>query len=161
MIFPWRSKPSPSALRPLRSQAAADCARIHAAGFAYPWGATELENMISDPNAIGTAAVDPVTAKLRGFALSRLAADEAEILTIAVDPALRKTGVGRDLLRAHLAQVAAAGVAWLFLEVDENNGPALALYARFGFVKVGERQGYYKRPDGKPAAALVMRRDLT
>ena len=161
MIFSWWSKPSPSALRPLRSQAAVDCARIHAAGFAYPWGATELESMISDPSTIGTAALDPVTAKLRGFALSRLAADEAEILTIAVDPALRKAGVGRDLLRAHLAQVAAAGGARLFLEVDETNAAALALYARFGFVKVGERQGYYRRPNGKPAAALVMRHDLT
>lgn len=160
MIFPW-SRPSPSALRPLRSQAAADCARIHAAGFAYPWSATELESLIAGPAAIGTAALDPVSAKLRGFVLSRLAADEAEILTIAVDPALRKAGVGRDLLRAHLPQLAAAGAARLFLEVDEHNAAALALYARFGFVKVGERKGYYKRPNGKPAAALVMRRDLS
>ncbi len=55
------------------------------------------------PPPLGAAALDPATAKLRGFVLSRLAADEAEILTIAVDPALRKAGVGRDLLRAHLS----------------------------------------------------------
>jgi ribosomal-protein-alanine N-acetyltransferase len=160
MIFLW-GRPSPSALRPLRAEAAADCARIHAAGFAYPWSRTELESLISDPNAIGTAALDPATGKLRGFALSRLAADEAEILTIAVDPACRKGGVGRDLLRAHLAQVAASGAARIFLEVDENNAAALALYARFGFAKVGERRGYYKMPDGRTASALVMRRELS
>jgi ribosomal-protein-alanine N-acetyltransferase len=74
---------------------------------------------------------------------------------------VRKAGVGRDLLRAHLGQVAAAGAERIFLEVDENNAAALALYARLGFVKVGMRQGYYKKPDGKAAAALVMRRDLT
>jgi ribosomal-protein-alanine N-acetyltransferase len=160
MILPW-GRPSSSALRPLRAEAAAQCARIHAAGFAYPWGESELENLISDPNALGTAALDPSSGKLRGYVLSRLAADEAEILTIAVDPALRKAGVGRDLLRAHLAEVAAAGAARIFLEVDEQNAAALALYARFGFAKVGERRGYYKQPDGKPASALVMRRDLT
>jgi [ribosomal protein S18]-alanine N-acetyltransferase len=159
VIFLW-GRPSPSTLRPLRPEAAGECARIHATGFAYPWGQTELENLIADPSALGTAALDPATAKLRGFVLSRLAADEAEILTIAVDPALRKGGVGRDLLRAHLAEVASAGAARIFLEVDEHNAAALALYARFGFVKVGERRGYYKKPDGKPASALVMRRDL-
>jgi ribosomal-protein-alanine N-acetyltransferase len=154
-------RPAASALRPLRADAAAECARIHAAGFAYPWGRVELENLILDPRSVGTAALDPANSRLRGFALSRLAADEAEILTIAVDPALRKAGVGRDLLRAHLGEVAAAGAARIFLEVDEHNAAALALYARFGFAKVGERQGYYKRPNGKPASALVMRRDLT
>jgi ribosomal-protein-alanine N-acetyltransferase len=160
MIFSW-GRPSPSTMRPLRADAAADCARIHAAGFAYSWGRSELESLILDPNAVGTAALDPATAKLRGFALSKLAADEAEILTIAVDPALRKGGVGRDLLRAHLDEVAAAGAARIFLEVDEHNAAARALYARFRFVKVGERRGYYKLPDGRTASALVMRRDLS
>lgn len=160
MIFNWGRR-SPSAIRPLRANAAADCARIHASGFAYPWAQSELESLIADPHAVGTAALDPANARLRGFALSRLAADEAEILTIAVDRALRKAGIGRDLLRAHLGQVAAAGAGRIFLEVDEHNSAALALYARFGFVKVGERKGYYKRPDGTAASALVMRRDLS
>jgi ribosomal-protein-alanine N-acetyltransferase len=159
MIFPW-SRPSPSALRPLRAEAAAECARIHATGFAYPWSVAEMEALIADPAAVGTSALDPASAKLRGFALSRVAADEAEVLTIAVDPALRRAGVGRDLLRAHLGAVAAAGAAKLFLEVDEANAAALALYARERFVKVGERRGYYKKPNGKPASAWVMRRDL-
>ncbi len=160
MKWPW-GRPSPSALRPLRASMAGDCARIHSTGFAYPWSAQELESLIVDPAAIGTAALDPANAKLRGFALSRVVADEAEILTIAVDASLRRGGVGRDLLRAHLGEIAAAGAACLFLEVDESNAPALALYARFGFRQVGRREGYYKRPDGKSASALVMRRDLT
>jgi ribosomal-protein-alanine N-acetyltransferase len=160
MIFNW-GRPSPSTIRPLRSDAASDCARIHASGFAYPWAQSEFESLIGAPNAVGTAALDPVNGRLRGFALSRLAAEEAEILTIAVDRARRKAGVGRDLLRAHLAQVAAAGAARIFLEVDEHNAAALALYAHFGFARVGVRKGYYKRPDGTAAAALVMRRELS
>jgi ribosomal-protein-alanine N-acetyltransferase len=144
----------------LRASQADDCARIHAAGFAYPWSPAELEALISAPSSLGLAALDPASGKLRGFLLARLAADEAEILTVAVDPAIRKGGVGRDLLRAALAQAAAAGATRMFLEVDADNAAALALYARFQFVKVGERKGYYKRPDGKAATALTMRRDL-
>jgi ribosomal-protein-alanine N-acetyltransferase len=159
MIFPW-SRPSPSALRPLRADAAAECTRIHGTAFAYPWSVAEMEALIADPAAVGTAALDPSSAKLRGFALSRVAADEAEVLTVAVDPALRGAGVGRDLLRAHLSAVAQAGAAAIFLEVDEGNAAALALYAREKFAKVGERRGYYKKPNGKPASAWVMRRDL-
>jgi [ribosomal protein S18]-alanine N-acetyltransferase len=160
MIFA-RRRPTPSVLRPLRATQAADCARIHADGFAFPWAQSELESLISSPNALGMAALDPVSAQLRGFALSRLAADEAEILTIAVEAVSRKGGVGRDLLHAHLSQVGAAGAKNIFLEVDANNAAALALYRRFQFVQVGERKAYYARPDGQSATALIMRRDLT
>jgi ribosomal-protein-alanine N-acetyltransferase len=48
----------------------------------------------------------------------------------------------------------------MFLEVVKDNVPALALYERFGFVKVGERAGYYRRPDGTRATAVVMRKAL-
>ena len=65
---------------------------------------------------------------MRGFVLSRLAADEAEILTIAVEPALRGRGVGRALLSENLRQAANAGAKSMFLEVDQDNAPALALY---------------------------------
>ena len=159
MIFGW-GRPAASAVRTLRPEQAADCARLHAASFAYPWSASDFESLIAGAGAVGTAAVDPAKARLRGFALSRLAADEAEILTIAVDPALRRAGVGRDLLRAHLAQAAYAGARRIFLEVDADNAAALALYKRFQFAPVGERKGYYKRSDGKSATALIMRRDL-
>jgi ribosomal-protein-alanine N-acetyltransferase len=160
MIF-VRRRPTRSVLRPLRAVQAVDCARIHAQAFAFPWAQSELESLISSPNAAATAALDPANARLRGFALSRLAADEAEILTIAIDSRLRRGGVGRDLLRAHLNQVAAAGAKKVFLEVAVGNAGALALYKRFQFVQVGERKGYYVRQDGEPAMALVMRRDLT
>ncbi len=160
MIFA-RRQPTPSVLRPLRAVQAVDCARIHARGFASPWIESELESLISNPNAVGTAALDPANARLRGFALSRLAADEAEILTIVIDANLRNGGIGRDLLHAHLSQVAVAGAKQIFLEVDAGNTAALALYKRFQFVRIGERRGYYALPDGEPATALVMRRELT
>ena len=97
---------------------------------------------------------------MRGFVLSRLAADEAEILTIAVESASRGKGVGRALLAENLRQAANAGARAMFLEVDRGNAPALALYKRLGFVAVGERAGYYRRKDGVRATAIVMRKAL-
>ena len=97
---------------------------------------------------------------MRGFVLARLAADEAEILTIAVQPSARGRGVGRALLLANFRQAANAGARTLFLEVDEDNRAALALYKRLGFVRVGERVGYYRKKDGGRTTAVVMRRAL-
>jgi len=158
-MFPW-SKPPASRLGPLRSEHAEDCATIHAASFAHPWPAEEIEALLFGSNALGTAALDPATLDLRGFALSRRAADEAEILTIAAAPAWRRYGVGRELLAEHLRHAGRLGVRFMFLEVDPGNIPAMALYKRFGFLKVGERDGYYRRSDGALANAWVMRRDL-
>jgi len=158
-MFPW-SKPPASRLAPLRGEHAEDCAAIHAVSFAHPWPAEDIEALLSGSSALGTAALDPATLELRGFALSRRAADEAEILTIAAAPAWRRYGVGRELLAEHLRHAALLGVRAMFLEVDPDNIPAMALYRRFGFLKVGERGGYYRRGDGTLANAWVMRRDL-
>jgi ribosomal-protein-alanine N-acetyltransferase len=68
--------------------------------------------------------------------------------------------VGRALLSENLRQAANAGAKAMFLEVAEDNTSALALYERFGFVKVGERAGYYRRADGTRATAIVMRKAL-
>ena len=95
-----------------------------------------------------------------GFILSRIAADEAEILSIVIAKNARRKGVGGQLLTTHLSALAQSGAQTVFLEVDELNVSALALYRHFGFEKVGERKAYYKRKDGSSPAALVMRRCL-
>jgi ribosomal-protein-alanine N-acetyltransferase len=159
MIFGLR-RSFPAVIRPLRPEKAEDCARLHAAGFAYPWSAEEVAALIASPSTLAAAALDPVNGRLRGFVLSRLAADEAEILTIAVETASRGKGVGRALLKENLRQVENAGAKAMFLEVDRDNVAALALYKRLGFVDVGERPGYYRRKDGARAAAVVMRKGL-
>jgi ribosomal-protein-alanine N-acetyltransferase len=159
MIF-GRSKFSPPVIRPLRADKAEDCARLHASGFAHPWSADEIARLIASSTTLAAAALDPANGRLRGFVLSRLAADEAEILTIAVDASARGKGVGRALLRENLHQAANARARAMFLEVDENNSPALALYRREGFVRVGERVGYYRRKDGARATAVIMRKEL-
>ncbi len=97
---------------------------------------------------------------LQGFVVSRRAADEAEILTITVAPARRGNGLATALLGSHISRLTALGVASLFLEVDENNKPALALYRRFGFAQVGRRPAYYSSADGSKANALILKLEL-
>jgi len=151
---------SPSILRRLRGADAEACAAIHAAGFAYPWPASEIDALIASDSVAAVSAVDPTTRAVRGFSLARIAADEAEILTIAVAAPFRRRGVGRALLRAQFTQLATAGVRSLFLEVEQTNAPAIALYRQLGFEPVGARPGYYKRPAQTSGHALVMKKVL-
>jgi ribosomal-protein-alanine N-acetyltransferase len=159
MIFGLRQS-TPPVIRLLRPGRARACARLQAEGFAQPWSAEEMAALIASSSTVGAAALDPVSGRLRGFILSRLAGDEAEILTIAVDTEHQGRGAGRALLSENLRQAANAGAKAMFLEVAKDNAPALALYERFGFVKVGERAGYYRRADGTRATAIVMRKPL-
>jgi ribosomal-protein-alanine N-acetyltransferase len=82
------------------------------------------------------------------------------VLTLAVEPAHRRRGVARDLLRQALALAAAAGAEEAFLEVAADNPGALALYRAEGFEQAGQRGGYYRRTDGETVDALVLRRTL-
>ena len=151
---------NPSILRRLRAADSQACAAVHAASFAYPWPASEIETLIASAPVVAVAALDPRTQALRGFSLARIAADEAEILTIAVAAAFRRRGVGQALLRAQCAQLAAAGVRALFLEVEQSNAAALALYRQMAFEPVGARPGYYKHPAQASGHAVVMRKAI-
>ena len=131
---------------------------LHAASFARGWTEVEMSRLITDPNVEANALVSQQ--QLAGFILTRIAADEAEVLTIAVDPGWRNQGLGRQLLGNHLARLAGRRVCALFLEVEDENKAARALYARSGFEQVGERQAYYARPDGTRGHALVLKRAI-
>jgi ribosomal-protein-alanine N-acetyltransferase len=155
-LIRWSALGAPRALRP--SDGAA-CAVLHGANFAHPWSAAELEALLTDSACFGDAV--EARSRLAGFILSRRALDEAEILTIVVDSRLRQRGCGQRLLVAHLSRLSALGVTRLFLEVDESNAAALALYRRFGFTQRGTRKGYYVKKDGSRANALIMGRELT
>ena len=137
---------------------AAALARLHATAFARPWDAHEFERMLCERSTQAHALWRAGT--LRGFVLSRRAADEAEILTVVLSPAIRGGGHSGRLLREHLSSLALGGIARVHLEVDEGNAPALKLYARHGFRRVGERTGYYLKADGSRATALTMSADL-
>jgi [ribosomal protein S18]-alanine N-acetyltransferase len=147
------ARPEPSYSEARESDAAA-MAALHAAAFQRGWGEDEVQRLLIDRAVVAHRAM--IGRTLIGFILSRRAADEAEILSIAVAPARRRHGVARRLLDLHLRRLAGLGARTVFLEVGERNAPAARLYDRAGFHEVGRRHGYY---DGG-ATALVLRRDL-
>jgi ribosomal-protein-alanine N-acetyltransferase len=119
------------------------------------WTHQEFADLLAAPGVAGWLLDDT------GLALCRQAADEAELLTIAVLPERRRTGAGTRLLAAVIDWARAAGARTLFLEVGADNPAAMALYARAGFDVVGGRKAYYRRGNGPAADAVVMRLVLT
>jgi ribosomal-protein-alanine N-acetyltransferase len=136
----------------------ADVARIHADSFADAWTETVFRRILAMPGAFGLAARDGRS--LVGFAVARVAADECELLSLAVTPPRRRAGLGARLLDAAIAAAIAHKARLLFLEVAEDNAPALRLYRSRGMEAVGRRPNYYELPGGGAVAALTMRLDL-
>lgn len=137
-------------------------AAIHDESFERGWGADEFAALLSQENVLClTARRTGVMGAQRvvGFVLARLAADEAEILTVAVAAASRGRGTGRRLVEAILRLLYREHVGALFLEVDEDNLRAVALYRSLGFVEVSRRPAYYGKGDDA-SCALVMRLQL-
>src|ERR1700724_1597580 len=158
-MISWPSRAAPC-IRPIGTERSAECAAIHATSFAYPWQEADFEQIFVASGTFADGAIEAKEEYLAGFVLSRVAADEAEILTVAVAPEWRRRGIGTSPLKPHLHGLAAIRVNHLFLEVDVENTAARALYANFGFEQVGERKAYYRTAGAGSAAALVMRRDL-
>ena len=146
-------------VEPAEPRDAREMARIHALSFYRGWPSTEFESFLADRACLTYVACD-ARRRMAGFALIRIAADEAELLTIAVDPKWRGKRVGRALMDAAFADLMMSPVRTMFLEVDETNLPAISLYRRLGFTEIGRREGYYPHADGSKATALVMRADL-
>ena len=124
-------------------------AAIHAEAFDAPWDAASLTALLASPGVFAVEEAD-------GFILIRVVADEAEILTLAVRPEARRSGLGARLVEAAVVRAAVLGAERMFLEVAEDNVAARALYTRAGFVEAGRRRGYYARTDGSREDALVL-----
>ncbi|KKB07897.1 ribosomal protein S18-alanine N-acetyltransferase [Devosia chinhatensis] len=146
-------------VEPAESGDAKDLARIHAQSFYRGWPSEDFASFLGDRTSPAYIACDS-RRRIAGFALIRLAADESELLTIAVDPRWRGKGLGKALMDAVFADLMLSPARRMFLEVDEQNEAAIRLYARLGFARISARKGYYARPDGSAATALVMARDL-
>lgn len=131
-------------------------AALHARAFAgqgRAWSAAEF-------TALSDSALVFALGDARAFALARAVADEAELLTIATDPAHRRKGLARQLLHGIEAAALARGALRLFLEVAADNAAAHALYRAKGYRQIACRAGYYPRENGRAADALVMEKAL-
>ena len=136
---------------------------IHGASFLVAWSADE-HAALNAPPGVTTFVVRrgsaPASRRPIGFITVRQAADEAEVLTMAVHPKQRKGGLGRMLLNAALRHLYAERVGAVFLEVDPSNEAALSLYKKAGFQTVGERPEYYTNGRNERRSALPLRLDM-
>lgn len=138
---------------------AEDLAAIHAEGFHRGWPAHDFAAYAEGHDTPVYIACD-ARRRIAGFAMIRLAADEAELVSIAVARRWRGKGIGEALMRAMLADLMTSPARRLYLEVAADNPAAISLYRKLGFSEVGRRNGYYPRPGGEAATALVMAREL-
>lgn len=120
--------------------------------FADPWTTQDFRDCVS----FAVFLVAEEDAKIAGYVVALNAADEGEILNLAVVEEGRRRGLGRALVQAIVDALAEQGVRQAYLEVRESNAAARALYAAFGFKEVGRRKAYYRRP---VEDAIVLRLD--
>lgn len=155
-------------------------ARIHARAMTVPapWTERDFRELLgqsgsilitapsrkySGDSTIGAAPLSPEAPTQSeqstvGFALGRVILDEAELLTLAIDPAHQRCGLGRDCLAAFEREAIRKGALSLFLEVAETNDAARSLYRSAGWVETGRREGYYRAEDARIDAILMTRR---
>jgi [ribosomal protein S18]-alanine N-acetyltransferase len=144
-------------IRPFESSDAPAVAAIAAtAPQIAQWSANDYAQLLSSGYMAWVAAGSDA-AELIGFIVIRLIPPEAEILNLAVAPALREAGIGSDLLAAALRHLSESGAKRLFLEVRPSNTAAISFYQKHLFTLTGIRPNYYQRP---PEAALLMSRAL-
>jgi ribosomal protein S18 acetylase RimI-like enzyme len=124
-------------------------ASLHALCFEEAWDEKAILGVLSGPGCVAllaTSAEGPV-----GMMIYRAVADEAEILTLGVDPNLRGRGVGMALVEG----LKSLHIPALFLEVASRNEDAIKLYSKAGFEQKGLRKAYYATGDD----ALILRFD--
>lgn len=148
---------TPLLIAPANAGDARALARIHASAFPRAaWTKSALEELFQMPGAMGLMATGPEGP--RGFVLARLAADEAEIITLAVHLKTRRKGIAALLMQNIMQRLRDSGATQIFLEVAANNEPALRLYDSLNFGRAGVRKGYYEEQSERIDAVLMMRR---
>ena len=150
-------------IRPAETEDLDDICGIAQSSFATPWKKNDFAALIGKDTAVFRVCMlrregeTQETAAAAGYGCIQLAADEGDLLSIAVREEFRGSGIGTALLDALLKAAADLGARRIFLEVRESNCPAIRMYEQAGFRQVGIRRNYYTGPEED---ALLMRWEL-
>jgi [ribosomal protein S18]-alanine N-acetyltransferase len=132
-------------------------AQIHRRSFGAqdekPWSAQSFAELIVSPGVeaqLYYAGDEPV-----GFSLVRSVCDEAELISLAIDPSSQRQGFARGIMQQLQMRLIDQKIARIFLEVRQDNQKAIQLYRALNFEKIGERRAYYQTMDGKRVDAHV------
>ena len=113
----------------------------------HPWSADDFRDLKNSGCEIIMSE--------NGFIVYRIVVDEAEIITIGVNPEMRRNGIASAMIGIIEKTLKNQGVKKLFLEVASTNEPAKKLYENAGFNRVGLRPKYYDGED-----AILMSKDI-
>lgn len=122
-----------------------EVAAIEAATFSEPWSVKAFADAVLSDDYIYIVAMDE--SKVVGYAGCVMSMGEADITNIAVSNEYRRMGIGNELLKQLIKQMKKQGVEKTFLEVRESNNGARMLYSSNGFVEIGIRKNFYRKPD--------------
>jgi len=139
---------------------AVQLAPMHARLFDSGWSESAFLNLLSQPTSTAFVAQIGNPHTTIGFVIGRLAADEAEILTLGVAPEVQRRGVGQLLVEALKRAAKQAEAKRMFLEVAASNEAAIELYSALNFKETGRRNDYYAQSGGTREDALILAVDL-
>lgn len=146
------SQPGPVSLRALRESDLNAVMAIEVRGYPFPW----TRGIFVDCLRAGYPGLAMERdGQLIGYGVLSIAADEAHVLNICIDPLAQSRGLGRQLLRALVQLAGNRGAQCVFLEVRPSNTPALALYHSEGFNEIGRRPRYYPAAQGREDAVVM------
>ena len=121
-----------------------EAAKIERLCFSEPWSETALRYLCTSEHTFGVAVLE--NGRLAAYGGMEHVLDTGSITNVAVHPDFRRCGFAREVLSRLEDRAAELGVKNIFLDVRESNLPAKTLYLSSGYVKVGERRGYYRCP---------------
>lgn len=120
-------------------------AELETVCFSMPWSREMLSDEFINPHAVYYVA-EAEDGTVAGYIGMHIVLDEGYITNVATAPAFRRQGIGSSLIEKIVGKCREDGLIYVTLEVRESNFAAIALYAKFGFQKVGRRKNYYQKP---------------
>lgn len=133
--------------------------------FGEAWNVRQITDALAMPNTRGLVidaegeiiedeSPQNSAPRAAGFVLTRQAADEEELLLIAITPDFRRRGLGESLILKLFENARSRGTTRIFLEMRRGN-PAIHLYEKVGFKPIGKRPNYYRLTNGERVDAIT------
>ena len=154
MAGAWRSSHPPV------TDLAGQIAALHAQSGSTAWSKKTWQSFLDRNRCVILLCLSQDTSEVLAVCLYQYVVDEAELLQVFVHASSRGQGIGRQLLEASIDILKIRNILYIYLEVSEQNTPAIGLYSSFGFQEIGVRSGYYRHGDGSAEDALQMRFEL-
>jgi len=133
-------------IRPMKVSDVPVVMAIEQAVFSDPWPESAFHELLASHLAINLVAGAVSLSQMAGYLCAQLVAGELQIHNLAVREGFQRQGVGARLLVAAETEGRRRGAREAILDVRADNTAALALYARFGYRRIGLRRRYYRRP---------------